>query len=367
MRAVTIALIAVHALNLLGLACAADAAAGHWSMLGAAVFEHGRVARWLIAALLTGCGLLAALHASRGRRWLWWTAVFICASLIMAVVELPSTLSPASVVHIQLLQMAMAAAALGVLLQSVERRGLRLTAALQKPRRAAIVLVGASGGIITASVIATMFDASSTTGRLFDLDGEGNIASWFSSMLLAGAAATSALMTPFDRRRAVRRLWLVLAGLFTFVSFDEYAALHELPMLELIERQDLGWTLILPWATLLAAAAGIVALLCVSGLMRLRPATAARLVACGGVYLAGAIGLELLGGWWLERHGADAWHTALVNGEEALELLGVAAFIVVTGAELRAAGMHYVFGRHSVDARPLAIGEPAIRQRSRAA
>ena len=48
----------------------------------------------------------------------------------------------------------------------------------------------------------------------------------------------------------------------------------------------------------------------------------------GAMYVSGAIGMEMIGGWWDENHGQDnAIYAMIYTIEESLELYGVLIFI----------------------------------------
>jgi hypothetical protein len=70
------------------------------------------------------------------------------------------------------------------------------------------------------------------TVAAFDLDGEGSLAAWFSSFVLAGAALTAVLVFTLRRHllddyRGRYRIWLWAAACWFVMSIDESASLHE--------------------------------------------------------------------------------------------------------------------------------------------
>jgi len=76
--------------------------------------------------------------------------------------------------------------------------------------------------------------ASATDGRVaaFDLDGEGSLAVWFSSMTLALAGLTAIVVFTVRRHRADDypgryRVWLWAAACWFLLSIDETSSLHE--------------------------------------------------------------------------------------------------------------------------------------------
>ena len=76
--------------------------------------------------------------------------------------------------------------------------------------------------------------AMTTDGRVasFDLDGEGSLAVWFSSMTLAAGAVAALLVYTVRRHRrddyhGRYRVWIWAAAALTIMSLDETASLHE--------------------------------------------------------------------------------------------------------------------------------------------
>jgi hypothetical protein len=73
-----------------------------------------------------------------------------------------------------------------------------------------------------------------TDGRVasFDLDSEGSLGAWFSSLLLAAAGLTALLIWSLRRHRmddyhGRYRIWLWTAGIWFVMSLDEACSLHE--------------------------------------------------------------------------------------------------------------------------------------------
>ncbi|HEX5878718.1 MAG TPA: hypothetical protein VF468_10405 [Actinomycetota bacterium] len=102
--------------------------------------------------------------------------------------------------------------------------------------------------------------------RLFDVNSEGNVPSWFSSMLLMGCALVAALLAALVRRAGGRdaRCWAGLAVILSLLSLDEAVALHERlggPAGEVLgdaTRGPLHFAWVVPGAVALEAAAGMV-------------------------------------------------------------------------------------------------------------
>jgi hypothetical protein len=171
---------------------------------------------------------------------------------------------------------------------------------------------------------------------IFDLDQEWNFPTVYSTLLLLIASALLALIAA-ERLRAGAsdfRYWIVLSAIFCFFGFDEVfsfhnSAKHLVPLwfkhVGLFRlRWDLRWIVIGIPATIL------IGLFFVPFIRRLPRRTAFGIVVAGIVYVGAALGLEVVGGWWIGKHGRNNWtYSCEVVFEESLEMIGALMFIGV--------------------------------------
>lgn len=164
---------------------------------------------------------------------------------------------------------------------------------------------------------------------LFDFDTEMNVPSLFSAlMLLACSGVLVRLATDGSSPVELRLGWWGLALVFLFLAVDETFSLHEETIRPLRTGLHTSGLLYFAWVIPYGAAALLLLLTYGRFLQRLPRRTAALCVAAGAVFVSGAIGIEMLGGWYYERHGPDhALYGLLYTGEELLEMLGVALFL----------------------------------------
>jgi hypothetical protein len=151
----------------------------------------------------------------------------------------------------------------------------------------------------------------------FDLDGEGNIPTWFSA---AGLAACAFLMLLLLKQASA--LW-IFALLLAIAAIDEVAMLHERAAAWLLAHRG-GAPPFAIWVFggALAAALGVS---CLPTLLRLPKLPRARLILSGALFVVSAVGVESLGQAYARRHGwHDAIYTLLVLIEECGEMLGAA-------------------------------------------
>lgn len=159
---------------------------------------------------------------------------------------------------------------------------------------------------------------------LLSLSHEGNLPSWYASALPLLCAAL--LLWISATELSDRRHWQGLALGFLAISIDETVGLHEL----LSDPFDTTGVLHFGWvipASLLVLALALAFFNFVRRLHHLSPRTARRCVLAGGLYVGGALLLELPLGWWTAQHGDDNLGYYLIDWcEETLELAGLTLF-----------------------------------------
>ena len=165
---------------------------------------------------------------------------------------------------------------------------------------------------------------------LFNLDAERNVPAWFSTVQLF-LASMLAFMIYMERRLDGTRYvahWAGLGFIMLYISLDEAIALHERTIVPIRESLGLGGFLYFSWVILGALAVAAVVLIYVPFLKSLPKRTAVLIFLAGTVFVAGGLGLELVGSAIADKGGT---HSLTYNGvtatEELLEMVGIATFI----------------------------------------
>jgi hypothetical protein len=165
---------------------------------------------------------------------------------------------------------------------------------------------------------------------LFDLYQENNIPTFFSSTILLFSSCLIAIIWVFKRNQgdSFARYWAVLAVIFLYLSMDEASSIHEwlsLPTMRVIPATGLlCYSWVIPATILLVVFEGCY----LKFLFHLTPKTRWLLIVAGVVYVAGTIGMELLGGRHHELYGIDNMsYGFLVMLEESLEMIGIVVFV----------------------------------------
>ncbi len=152
--------------------------------------------------------------------------------------------------------------------------------------------------------------------QLFDVDEEDALPTWFSTIQLLIVSAILWYCARLERAGADRWAvyWYVLSVGFLLMSIDEVAGIHE-TLNTVIESH---------WAVGGGILALVIGLCFVPFLLRLPRRTALLFVVAGVAYIAGAVGIEILG----QPMDADTLeYNLLTLVEEGLEMFGVILFL----------------------------------------
>jgi hypothetical protein len=168
---------------------------------------------------------------------------------------------------------------------------------------------------------------------LFNLNEEANPAAWYASFTLLVSSVLLGIIA-FDKCAQRDRYawhWAVLALVFLYLSIDEGSRLHERAILPLRAALNLGGLFFYSWVLL-----GIPAVL-LFGLAYLRfvlhlPRSIRLLFFIAAItYVSGALGVEMIEGFYDELQGGlgetDMLFALFVALEEGAEMLGVLVFI----------------------------------------
>jgi len=167
---------------------------------------------------------------------------------------------------------------------------------------------------------------------LMDLGREGSLPTWYASMQLAAAGVLLSIIavTRIRGREKYALAWCVLALGFFFMSYDEAVAIHEGwgRLASFIPKKGIFY---FRWV---AVGIPLCVILCFFflGLIRsLSASTRKGTLLSAGIFLGGAVGMELVSGYAVDVLGIrDNLSYSMLNVlENGLELLGIALFIYV--------------------------------------
>jgi hypothetical protein len=206
------------------------------------------------------------------------------------------------------------------------------------PLRRVVVVLALVVGAVTAANLVTQIaahvyrhDVMLGLVRLFYLDAENNVPTWVSSALLLLSALVIATIAAAAWRQGdpYRWHWAGLSTIFAVLSLDETASIHE--AIVPVARRLLGLRGFLTHTAWVIPAAVVLVALGVAARRFIRhlPATTRRQAALAlSLLVAGAMGMELVGGAYSDRHGYNNLPYALIaTAEETLEMVATVLFV----------------------------------------
>ncbi len=163
-----------------------------------------------------------------------------------------------------------------------------------------------------------------------NMNGELSVPTLVATLLLVACAGLLGIITLHAHRSGDRftRWWGGLALLFAYVAADEAIALHEAtiaPIRDLLGVTE-GW-LFFAWVIPAGFLLLILAFMYRSWLFSLPIGTRDQFVLAAVLFAGGALGVELLSGWYLSVRGDGFIYELIGAVEETLEFLGVIVFL----------------------------------------
>lgn len=197
------------------------------------------------------------------------------------------------------------------------------------------LLLAVIGFLLFAHVVGMFFEHALNHGTvyglvpLFDISAERNVPTFYSSFaLLLSAALLALLARGAHRRRQPWHHWAGLAVVFLFLAVDEFTSIHERLTVPVRETLDVGGYLHYAWVIPYGLLGLILLLVYARFLLRLPRHIAVLFVVSGSIFVAGAIGMEMVGASIAEATSrATLSYDLATTAEELLEMLGIALFI----------------------------------------
>lgn len=165
---------------------------------------------------------------------------------------------------------------------------------------------------------------------LFNLDGEGNIPTLYSSAMEALCAGLLAIIAVAKKRQEKREYlyWAGLAITFLFIAADDGAAIHEniiRPLRNALHTSGvLFYAWVIPYGILVIA----IGLIYLRFLFSLNVRIRYLIILAAILFVGGAIGVEMIGGQWVELYGQEnAAYELITTCEQSLQMAGILVFI----------------------------------------
>lgn len=168
--------------------------------------------------------------------------------------------------------------------------------------------------------------------RLFNVDSEGNIPTFFSSFLLLFSSLLLAVISTLKRKESDTRWnqWAILSCALLYMAVDEASGIHELLYrpADWLLGQRLSRIIYFTWAIFGIAFVLIFTLSYLKFFFSLPLQTQKQFFLAASVFFSGALGMELVGGFFGGSHGIQNLQYAMLSTiEEGLEMTGVILLI----------------------------------------
>ena len=189
---------------------------------------------------------------------------------------------------------------------------------------------------IMGQVSTFVFGHSTVKGLvpLFNLNSERNIPTFFSMLLLLLSSLLLTFITLLNWKQRVPHVskWAILSSGFFFMAYDEAFQVHEKlgkPFHVLLGNNTFGGFFLYSWVIPGLAIVCFLSIFFLRFWWYLPVKTRIRFLIAGTMYIGGAIGVEMIGGHYLELHGGyqNFMYNMIASLEESLEMVGLVVFI----------------------------------------
>ena len=184
--------------------------------------------------------------------------------------------------------------------------------------------------VILISTYGLHYDRIFAFDRLFNLDEEHNIPTLFSGSTMLLCSVLMFIISAARKRQGERDFlhWTGLAIIFVFLSADETLALHENIIRPLRNTLHTSGFLYFAWVIPYGILTLALFIIYLKFLISLPPRIRILFIAAGIIYVTGALGFEILGGYLRGMYEADnIRYAVLTMFEESLEMTGILIFI----------------------------------------
>ena len=210
---------------------------------------------------------------------------------------------------------------------------------------AAVVII--MSGIVAAAVLISGVEQPWRLIRIFYLDAECNLPTWFSSGLLSIAALLLWMNGIVSGKNQLRIKWQFLAAVFVALSLDEISEVHELLIPTIRRWRQFTGLFYFTWVLVAIPAVAALTLVYWSFVWSL-PASIRRLtIAAAGIYVGGALGMEMLNGAYASMYDLTSpVYRLMTIVEECLEIGGLVVWIYALARLLEMRKISIVFAAY---------------------
>jgi hypothetical protein len=245
------------------------------------------------------------------------------------------------------------------------------------PAQVMLVLVLIAGALFAVDVGVQVVDDVLEPGflgwepiyRILDLNSEASLGTWFAIMMLFMCGVLLAIITVATLRAGDRfaRHWAGLTLLVIGFSLDEQAKLHDLGSGfggRMREMLGLGGVLYYGWVIVALVSVAIVGLIYREFVFALPAATRNACVVAAAFFVGGEMGMEMVGGWVMDRQGDTLLYRTMTSIEELFAMFGVlvafGALLAYARSEIGGVSLQLTGGPATPDGTAAPRGRPAM-------
>jgi hypothetical protein len=205
------------------------------------------------------------------------------------------------------------------------------------PRKITLILAALAIVLIFASIMGDILEYSIPNDRAairfnkkFNVDLEMTVPTYFNALILlfSGVLLTIIALLKRKTRDPNTIHWFILAFLFWFMAMDETISLHEFLIKPLRDAFNTSGFLYFAWVIVAIPLLIMLALTYRKFIQALPKWARILILLAGTIYVASALGIEMVGGWYFERFGGNQIpYIVLTTIEETLEMAGILIFI----------------------------------------
>lgn len=195
-----------------------------------------------------------------------------------------------------------------------------------------LTIASVIGQIIEYSVGYSPLSSVETFVRLFNVEQEENVPTWYASSTLLLCSILLAAIAVAKKQTGDRYVvhWITLSITFLLLSVDETATIRKVvPLRSVLYASGIAHGFFYrPWVIPAAAFVLIFVLAYLRFLIDLPVRTRRLFLLAGTVFVAGALGMEAVSGRYADLYGVQTLtYEMLATVEELFEMMGVAIFI----------------------------------------
>lgn len=210
------------------------------------------------------------------------------------------------------------------------------------PGRIAGFFASIVGLLLTANLVFLfmehVLDLSFHSIHIFYFNSEANLPAVYSSLSMAFVSVMLWMVGNLGTGECIRsrKYWRLLSVVFFFLAIDELVSIHESltdnaeDLLNAHSVTGIGW-LYFAWIVPYVGFFAVMFALMVHFLLSLPRKTLLRFLVAGVTFIAGSVGMEMVGGQYVYLNGGtgkqDLTYALMVTVEEVLEMSGIVIFI----------------------------------------